>query len=338
MRPRICEQLGGIQRALVELRAGLDPIAVLDVEPGARRERVGLVLALRVGDDHLDRLVGLLDRDLAGDLRHLRQALRLARLEQLDDARQALRDVVAGDAAGVEGAHGQLRAGLADRLRGDDPDRVAQLDHRAGRHRRARSRPGRRPDSSSHLSTERTGIVTSSSSKASAIASSSGRSISWPRFSSSRPRLVANFFAATRPIRFWFRLAVVGAERHLDELLGLAVLGAHDHVLGDVDEAPRQVAGVGGPQRRVGEALAGAVRGDEVLEHRQALHEVGLDRPLDDLALRVGHQAAHPGELADLLERPAGSRVGHHEDRVQLVEVVLHRLARPPRWPCPSAR
>ena len=83
------------------------------------------------------RLVGLLDRDLAVDLGDLRQALRLARLEQLDDARQALRDVRAGDAAGVERPHGQLRARLADRLRGDDADRVADLDHGAGGQRAA---------------------------------------------------------------------------------------------------------------------------------------------------------------------------------------------------------
>ena len=113
---------------------------------------------------------------------------------------------------------------------------------------------------------------------------------------------------------------------------------ADDHVLGDVHQTAGQVAGVGGAQRRVGEALAGAVGGDEVLEHRQALHEVGLDRPLDDLALRVGHQAAHPGELADLLERSAGAGVGHHEDRVQLVEVVLHRLRDLVGGPVPERR
>ena len=38
----------------------------------------------------------------------------------------------AGDAADVEGAHGELRAGLADGLRGDDADRFAELDHLAG--------------------------------------------------------------------------------------------------------------------------------------------------------------------------------------------------------------
>ena len=36
-------------------------------------------------------------------------------------------------AADVEGAHGQLRAGLADRLGGDDADRLAELDELAGR-------------------------------------------------------------------------------------------------------------------------------------------------------------------------------------------------------------
>ena len=115
-------------------------------------------------------------------------------------------------------------------------------------------------------------------------------------------------------------------ERQLDELLRLAVLLADDHVLRDVDETPRQVARVGGAQRRVGETLAGAVGRDEVLEHRQALHEVRLDRPLDDLALRIRHQAAHAGELAQLREGAAGAGVGHHVDRVQLVEVGDHRV------------
>ena len=132
--------------------------------------------------------------------------------------------------------------------------------------------------------------------------------------------------------------AVVLAQDHLDVVFGFAVLLAHDHVLGDVDQAPGQVAGVGRTQRRVGETLSGAVGGDEVLQDREALHEVGLDRPLDDLAFRVGHQAAHPGQLADLFERSAGARVGHHEDGVQLVEVVLHRLGDLVGGPVPVRR
>ncbi len=97
-------------------------------------------------------------------------------------------------------------------------------------------------------------------------------------------------------------------------------------VLRDVDQTPGQVTGVGGPQRGVGEALAGAVRGDEVLQHGQALAEVGLDRPRDDLALRVGHQAAHAGDLAHLHHVAAGTRVDHDVDRVGPREVGLHLL------------
>ena len=78
---------------------------------------------LGAGAHHLGHAIDLADRGLAlGD----------ARLEELLDARQALRDVLAGDAAGVERSHGQLRARLADRLGGDDPDRLAELHQPSG--------------------------------------------------------------------------------------------------------------------------------------------------------------------------------------------------------------
>src|SRR6185312_13766579 len=91
------------------------------------------LLALVVGDRQLDGLVGLLDRDLAVDLSNLREALRLARLEELDDTRQTLSDVQPGNTAGVEGPHGELGARLADRLRSDDADGVPDLDEESGR-------------------------------------------------------------------------------------------------------------------------------------------------------------------------------------------------------------
>ena len=87
-----------------------------------------------------------------------------------------------------------------------------------------------------------------------------------------------------------------------------AVLLGDDDVLRHVDETAREVAGVGRLERRVGETLAGAVRRDEVLQHRQAFAEVRGDRRLDDLARGLGHQAAHAGELADLLLASRGRR------------------------------
>ena len=102
------------------------------------------------------------------------------------------------------------------------------------------------------------------------------------------------------------------------------------HVLRHVDEAARQVAGVGRLEGRVGQALAGTVRRDEVLGDREALLEVGLDRVLDDRARRargrllgLGHEATHAAELTDLLTGATSARVGHHVDGVEALLVVL---------------
>ena len=65
---------------------------------------------------------------------------------------------------------------------------------------------------------------------------------------------------------------------HGEALVGAAIDCVDDAVLRDVDETARQVAGVRGLQRRVREALAGAVGGVEVLENGQAFLEVGDDR------------------------------------------------------------
>ena len=55
--------------------------------------------------------------------------------------------------------------------------------------------------------------------------------------------------------------------------------------------------------------------------------EVRRDRVLDDFAGGLGHEAAHRGELTNLLGRAAGARVGHDVDRVE---------ARLDRAPCRS--
>ena len=116
--------------------------------------------------------------------------------------------------------------------------------------------------------------------------------------------------------------AALDERADLDAVDRAAVLLADDHVLRDVDQAPRQVAGVRGLERRVRETLARAVGRDEVLEHREPLAEVRGDRRLDDLARRLRHQTAHAGELAHLLLGTARARIGHHEDRVEARNVA----------------
>src|SRR5215207_6594568 len=92
-------------------------------------------------DRHLRAAVGLLEVDLTADLGQACGALRVARFEDFDDAREAVSDVRAGHAAGVERAHRELRARLADRLRRDDADGVSDLAHLAGGEERSVAGP-----------------------------------------------------------------------------------------------------------------------------------------------------------------------------------------------------
>ena len=98
----------------------------------------------------------VLDADHARVVGQHGGALRRAGLEELDDAGQAVGDVLTDDTTGVEGPHGQLRARLADGLGGDDADRLAELDHAGRWPATGRSRRRTRPCSDSQVSTERT--------------------------------------------------------------------------------------------------------------------------------------------------------------------------------------
>ena len=111
----------------------LDRVAGREEQLLALGQLDGRLVGLAAGDLDPPR-AGLAGQDLdhAVDVADLRLALGDARLEELLDARQAGRDVEPGDTAGVERAHRQLRAGLADRLGGDDADRLAGTDEVAG--------------------------------------------------------------------------------------------------------------------------------------------------------------------------------------------------------------
>ena len=98
----------------------------------------------------------------------------------------------------------------------------------------------------------------------------------------------------------------------LETLDRAAILFGDRHVLRDVHETTREVAGVRRLERGVGQTLTSAVRRGEVLERRQAFSEVRLDRAFDDFAdttgellLRLRHQSAHTRQLADLVAATA---------------------------------
>src|SRR6185312_11776829 len=111
---------------------------------------------------------------------------------------------------------------------------------------------------------------------------------------------------------------------------GTAILLADDHVLSNVNQAPGEVTGVRGLERRICQTLARAVRGHEVLEHRETFTEVGRDGRFNNFTRRLGHESAHAGKLADLLFGSASAGVSHDVNRVhaaglvQLLHIVEH--------------
>ena len=106
-------------------------------------------------------------------------------------------------------------------------------------------------------------------------------------------------------------LAVLDDGRDDDPLERSTIAFINDNLLGHIDKLARQIAGVGRLQGRIRQSLARAVSGEEVLEDVQAFPQVGNDRGFDDLAGGLRHQAAHSGQLPDLLLVAAGPGIGH---------------------------
>src|SRR5215471_10343118 len=124
------ENREGKRIPLSENLAVSDVFAVLNAESGAVHDMVALLFAVLFVDD------GDEARAVHGD-KCAAASLDVFEIHELYDAvvarfeRGALGDA-RGGSADVERAHGELSAGLADGLRSDDPDGLAELDHAAG--------------------------------------------------------------------------------------------------------------------------------------------------------------------------------------------------------------
>ena len=233
-------------------------------------------------------------------------------------------------AADVERPHRQLRARLADRLRGDHADRLAQVHHLAGRQVApvaldADAALGLAGQHRADLDLLDAGRLDFGREVFADLLVDADDDLSRQRVLDVLERDAAHDAVAQR----LDDLAALDDGRDVDAVQRVAVVDRDDHVLRHVDQAAREVAGVGRLQRRVGQSLARAVRRDEVLQHGEPLAEVRRDGRLDDLAGRLGHQAAHAGELPDLLLAAARAGIRHDENRVELLAalVLLGHLA-----------
>ncbi len=275
----------------------------------------GRVLVLRRADDDLSLVRG--DDLLSLGIGHVDQPLtELDHAAHLRLARRLLGDACRR-AADVEGTERELRTRLADRLRRQNSHRLAQIHHLHGGQVAAVAHPA---ESTLRLAGEHRANPHGLDSRVLDRA----RSLLVDQFPGLHQQK-----AATRFVDLVRILHVLGGHRthdalaeRLDHILaflqradletenGAAILFRDRHVLRHVHQTTREVAGVGRLERRVGQTLSRAVRRDEVLEHRQPFAEVRLDRAFDDLAdaagellLRLRHQAAHSGELPDLIAR-----------------------------------
>ena len=262
--------------------------------------------------------------DLAVRSRQDRLAFGRPDLKEFLYARQAVRDIRARDAAGMEGAHRKLGARLADGLRGDDAHRLA---HPYGLIRAEIIAVAFRADAVERLTGDRRAHLDALD----------------LRLVDRLRRLRVDHVACPEK-HFIARLEVIEhragedavreglAERgavgahEVDALLGAAVLLTDHNILRNVHQAAGEISGLRGLQGRVRGTLAGAVRGDEILQDREPLLERGLDGEFYGLALRILHQALHAHHLDRLGPGAARAGIDDEIDGVLGLERALHHL------------
>ena len=226
-------------------------------------------------------------------------------------------------AADVEGTHGELRSRLADGLRRDDARGLAQLDQSA---RSQVASVAHHADTALRLAGQhRTNLHpldTGSLHRARQVFGDFlvdvDDDVAFVVLDLLQ-RDAANDTVAQR----LDDLARLHDGGDVDAIDRAAIVFADDHVLRHVHQTAGQVARVRRLESGIGQSLARAVGGDEVLQHGQAFAEVRRDRRLDDFARRLGHQAAHAGELANLLLGTASAGVGHDVNRIDVAGLVV---------------
>ena len=97
--------------------------------------------------------------------------------------------------------------------------------------------------------------------------------------------------AAANEVLVQISLFVVNGIRHT---VGRSAIDlTNDNILSHVYQTTSQITRVGSTQSRVSQTLTSTMGGNKVLQNRQTLAEVCLNGSVDNLALRVRHQATH---------------------------------------------
>ena len=122
-------------------------------------------------------------------------------------------------------------------------------------------------------------------------------------------------------------IATVNDRRHQQTLIGATIGFGNNQILRNIHQTASQVTGVGRFQGGIGQTLPSTVSGDKVLEYAQTFTEVSGNWRLNNRAVRLGHQATHARQLADLGRGTPGARVSVDVYRVERLLLLFLTLA-----------
>ena len=231
---------------------------------------------------------------------------------------------LARSTADVEGSHRELGAGFADGLRGNDAHSFTDLDHAAcGKTATVAFDTNTALGFASKCRTDLELLV----------ADFLQRSCS---FLINELIFFKNGLACDRIFNGFAAGAADDTGREADHffvsfidraddnaICSMAVIDRDDDILRGVDEFTCKISRVSSFESCISETFAGAVSGDEILEHGQSLTEVRGDGLLDDFARWFGHLTTHTGELLNLGAVTTRTGIHHHKDGVHVAAVVV---------------
>ena len=199
-----------------------------------------------------------------------------------------------GRTTNVEGPHGQLGAGLADRLGGDDADRQSAFAQLAAGEVHAVAAGANTQAGLAGEHTAHTDLFVAQDLDACGDVLGDDLVLAHHDFVEHGIDDRVPGHAATDGLGQCDRHAIALEDNRFGQTAqGAAVVGGDHHVLGHVGQLTGEVTGVGRLERRVRQPFPRTVGGREVLEHFQAFAEVGFDGRFDDVAGGLGHQATH---------------------------------------------
>ncbi len=196
-----------------------------------------------------------------------------------------------GGTTDVEGPHGQLGARLADRLRRDDADRLADVDPMSASQIAA---VALRADAVTRLAGDRRThhhlVDTRLLEHVDQLLVEQGPALADQIVGAGLVDVLGRHPTQDPLAQRFDHVTTLDDRLHQQTVLGAAIHLGNHQVLGHVHQATGQITGVGCLQRGIRQALTGTVGGNEVLQYIQAFAEVRRDRRLDDRAVRLGHQ------------------------------------------------